>query len=307
MKQKTMRQSSAPKKTCVNQLFLLTLLTLGAFICSCTDRIHVVPVDEGSGIPVKVRVASIEQVPFGPVTKASALNEVCSRITFCIYSGEGEKPDKIQKDQTVEVENFGSLDILLEEGTYTLVVLAHNGDGNPTMTTPSKTTFNNKKTRKATDTFLYCGEISVHENMEPIEVDLERVAAKLELNLTDQTIPESIRKFQIEVVGTSQSLNVYTGLGLNSNKITEVIDVRPDDRVFDMYMFVREGHSTMNITVAAIDSLDQEYSKMTMENIPVAKNKITRCSGEMFRKKTYTAGMSVSVNDAWAGTVERTF
>ena len=72
-------------------------------------------------------------------------------------------------------------------------------------------------------------------------------------------------------------------------------------------MFVREGHSTMNITVAAIDSLDQEYSKMTMENIPVAKNKITRCSGEMFRKKTYTAGMSVSVNDAWAGTVERTF
>ena len=307
MKQKTMRQSSAPKKTCVNQFLSLILLTFGVFLCSCSERIHVIPVDEGPGIPVKVRVATIEQVPFGSLTKASALNEVCSRITFCIYSGEGEKPDKIQKDQTVDTENFGSLDILLEEGTYTLVVLAHNGDGNPTMTTPSKTTFNNKKTRKATDTFLYCGEISVHENMEPVEVNLERVAAKLELNLTDQTIPESIRKFQIEVVGTSQSLNVYTGLGLNSNKITEVIDVRPDDRVFDMYMFVREGHSTMNITVAAIDSLDQEYSKMTMENIPVARNKITRCSGEMFRKKTYTAGMSVSVNDAWAGTVERTF
>ena len=307
MKQKTMRQSSALKKTRVNSSVLLTLLAFGAFLCSCSDRIHVIPADEGQGIPVKVRVATIEQVPFGNPTKASALNEVCSRITFCIYSGEGEKPDKIQKDQTLETENFGSLDILLEEGTYTLVVLAHNGDGNPTMTTPSKTTFNNKKTRKATDTFLYCQEISVHENMEPIEVNLERVVAKLELNLTDQTIPESISKFQIEVVGTSQSLNVYTGLGLNSSKITEVIDVQPDDRQFDMYMFVREGHSTMNVTVTAIDSLDQEYNKMTLENLPVAKNKITRCSGEMFRKQTYTAGMSVSVNDAWAGTVERTF
>ena len=143
--------------------------------------------------------------------------------------------------------------------------------------------------------------------MEPIEVNLERVVAKLELNLTDQAIPESIGKFQIDVVGTSQSLNVYNGLGLNSNKITEVIDVLPDVRTYDMYMFVREGHSTMNITVTAIDTLGQEYNKMTMENIPVAKNKITRCSGEMFRKKTYNAGMSVSVNDAWAGTVERTF
>ena len=307
MKQKTMRQSSALKKTRVNSSFLLTLLTIGAFLCSCSDRIHVIPVTDEQGIPVKVRVATIEQVPFGNLTKASALNEVCSRITFCIYSGEGDKPDKIQKDQTLETENFGSLDILLEEGTYTLVVLAHNGDGNPTMTTPSKTTFNNKKTRKATDTFLYCQEISVHENMEPIEVNLERVVAKLELNLTDQTIPESISKIQIEVVGTSQSLNVYTGLGLNSTKITEVIDVQPDDRQFDMYMFVREGHNTMNITVTAIDSLDQEYNKMTMENVPVAKNKITRCSGQMFRKQTYTAGMAVSVNDAWAGTVERAF
>ena len=307
MKQKTMRQSSALKKTRVNQLFLLTLLTFGAFLCSCSERIHVVPVIEDQGIPVKVRVASIEQVPFGSLTKASALNEVCSRITFCIYSGGGEKPDKIQKDQTLESENFGSLDILLEEGTYTLVVLAHNGDGNPTMSTPSKTSFNNKKTRKATDTFLYCREISVHENMEPIEADLERVVAKLELNLTDHTIPESIRKFQIDVTGTSQSLNVYTGLGLNSNKITEVIDVLPDVRTYDMYMFVREGYNTMNITVTAIDSLDQEYNKMTMEKVPVAKNKITRCSGEMFRKQTYSAGMTVSVNDAWAGTVEKTF
>ena len=307
MKQKTMRQSSALKKTRVNTFFLLTLLTFGTFLSSCSDRIHVIPVTDEQGIPVKVRVATIEQVPFGNRTKASALNEVCSRITFCIYSGEGDKPDKIQKDQTLETENFGSLDILLEEGTYTLVVLAHNGDGNPTMTTPSKTTFNNKKTRKATDTFLYCQKISVHENMEPIEVNLERVVAKLELNLTDQTIPESISKIQIEVVGTSQSLNVYTGLGLNSTKITEVIDVQPDDRLFDMYMFVREGHNTMNITVTAIDSLDQEYNKMTMENVPVAKNKITRCSGQMFRKQTYTAGMAVSVNDAWAGTVERAF
>ena len=82
MKQKTMRQSSALKKTRVNQLFSLILLSFGAFMCSCSERIHVIPVDDGPGIPVNVRVASVEQVPFGSQTKSSALNEVCSRITF---------------------------------------------------------------------------------------------------------------------------------------------------------------------------------------------------------------------------------
>lgn len=306
MKQKTMRQSSAQKKTRVYSTVLLTLLTTALF-SSCSERLHVIPVEDEQGIHVKVRVASIEQTPFGSLTKSSVLSDACSRITFCIYSGEGEKPNKIQKDQTLESDNFGSLDILLEEGTYTLVVLAHNGDGNPTMTTPSKTTFNNKKTKKATDTFLYCSEISVHDGMQPVEVDLERVVAKLELNLTDESIPESVRKFQVDIVGTSQSLNVYTGLGLNSTKITETIDVQPDNKTYEMYMFVREGHNTMTVTVTALDSLNQEYKKMVLENVPVTKNKITRCSGEMFKKQTFTTGMSVLINDAWSGVVDRTF
>ena len=305
MKQKTMRQSSAQKKTRVYLSYLLILITVGVSSSSCSERIHAVP-DE-SGIPVKVRVTSIEQIPFGKTTKTAALTDICSRITFCIYSGEGEKPNKIQKDQIRETDDFGTLDLLLEEGTYTLVVLAHNGDGNPTMTTPSKTTFNNKNTQKATDTFLYCSEISVHDNMEPIDVELERVVAKLELNLTDVSIPDGVKKFQIDITGTSQSLNVYTGLGLNSNKISESISVRPDNMTYDVYMFVREGHNTMNVTVTALDSLNQEYKKMILENIPVARNKITRCTGEMFKKQAFATGVSVAVNDAWLGTVDRTF
>lgn len=307
MKQATMRQSSAQKKTRVYSIVLLTLVAVMALFSSCTDRIHIVPEPQESGIPVKIRVASIEQFPFGLQTKGSGLADICSRITFSIYSGGGEKPNKIQKDQTSDSDNFGSLSLLLEEGTYTLVVLAHNGDGNPTMTTPSKTTFNNKKTGKATDTFLYCSEITVRENMPPIDVELERVVAKLELKLTDQSVPDAVRKLQFDMVGTSQSLNVYTGLGLNSTKITETVDVQPGDSVYGVYMFVREGHNTMNVTVSALDSIGQEYKKIVLENVPVTKNKITRCSGEMFRKQTFTNSISVSIDDEWSGTMERTF
>jgi hypothetical protein len=266
-----------------------------------------VPDDEETGVPVTIRVASIEQVPFGPITKGAVLNEVCSRINFAIYSGTGEKPNKIQKDQVADNPDFGTLNIPLEEGTYTLVVLAHNGDGNPTMTVPAKTSFSNKKTAKVTDTFLYCSQLEVKKDMQPVNVELERVVSKLELNLTDDSIPEPVKKLQVDINGASQSLNLYTGLGLNSNKITEIIDVVPGNSQYGLYLFVREGHSTMTVTVSALDSLNQEYNKLVLENIPIEKNKITRCTGQLFKKATYEAGMQVSINSDWSGTVEKQF
>ena len=77
--------------------------------------------------------------------------------------------------------------------------------------------------------------------------------------------------------------------------------------VYEMYMFPREGYSTMNVTVSALDSLGQEYKKITVSSVPVTKNKITRCTGEMFRKQILDAAVSVSIGDEWEGVHSQLF
>lgn len=301
-----MRRTSALQK-CVRKQGIMTFMALSLTVAACSGRIHEVPKTDDGKIPISIRVVEIDQVPFGAATRASDAGDVCKRITYAIYQGTGEKPDKIQRDQLKTDASFGTLNISLEEGDYTLVVIAHNGDGNPTMTTPTKITFNNKSAGKVTDTFAYCAPLSVAKGMAPVNVQLERAVAKLELKLTDSAIPEQVSKFQFEVTGVSQSYNVFTGWGLNSTKVSESFNVMPVDSVYEMYMFPREGYSTMNVTVSALDSLGQEYKKISVSSVPVTKNRITRCTGEMFKKQILDAAVSVSIGNEWEGVHSQLF
>lgn len=306
MNKKSMRRTSALQK-CVRKQGMMTCMALSLTVAACSGRIHEIPDEDDGKVPISIRVVEIDQVPFGAVTRASDAGDVCKRITYAIYQGSGDKPDKIQRDQLEADGSFGTLNISLEEGDYTLVVIAHNGDGNPTMTTPAKVTFNNKNTGKVTDTFAYCAPLSVAKGMAPVNVQLERAVAKLELKLTDSAIPEQVSKFQFEVTGVSQSYNVFTGWGLNSTKVSETFNVMPVDSVYEMYMFPREGYSTMNVTVSALDSLGQEYKKISVSSVPVTRNRITRCTGEMFKKQILDAAVSVSIGNEWEGVHSQLF
>lgn len=301
-----MRRTSALQK-CVLKPGITTCMAFLLTVTACSGRIHEIPDEDDGKVPISIRVVEIDQVPFGAATRASDAGDVCKRITYAIYQGAGEKPDKIQRDQLKADGSFGTLNISLEEGYYTLVVIAHNGDGNPTMTTPAKVTFNNKNTGKVTDTFAYCAPLSVAKGMAPVNVQLERAVAKLELKLTDSAIPEQVSKFQFEVTGVSQSYNVFTGWGLNSTKVSESFNVMPVDSVYEMYMFPREGYSTMNVTVSALDSLGQEYKKISVSSVPVTRNRITRCTGEMFKKQILDAAVSVSIGNEWEGVHSQLF
>ena len=140
MKQMTMRQSSALKKTRVNTFLLLTFLVIGALSTSCTKRIHVIS-DDGDKVPVTISVDNLGGLSYAQTKAVVDVAQVCSSLSFCIYPCEGESFDKIQINQTRDDPQFGMVSQNLTVGVHKIVVVAHNGDKNPTMTNSESIAF----------------------------------------------------------------------------------------------------------------------------------------------------------------------
>ena len=108
---------------------------------------------------VTVRIHQVQNRTIGEVTKATtsgtALQNVCSRVSFVVFDGE-EKIETI--NQASDDANFGIASFSLDEGEYRLVVIAHSGKGNCTMSVPEKVKFTSNK---LTDTFYYYGRLSI--------------------------------------------------------------------------------------------------------------------------------------------------
>jgi TonB-linked SusC/RagA family outer membrane protein len=87
--------------------------------------------------------------------KQIALGDVCSRLTLAIFDGE----EKLETVNQLSTDNgFGTAYVSLDEGEYRLVVIAHNGKGNCSISAPEKVKF---ASNKLTDTFYYYGRLSV--------------------------------------------------------------------------------------------------------------------------------------------------
>ena len=107
-------------------------------------------------------------------SEATPITELCKRINFALFDYEtGEKIKTL--NQTTDDESFGKITMNLTKGKYAVLVVAHNGDGNATLSNPEKVTF---KDNKITDTFNYYKVIDVEEDRN-FDMTMKRVVAKL--------------------------------------------------------------------------------------------------------------------------------
>lgn len=138
------------------RLLASLLLMLVATLTSCEKF----SIDETTGksreanANVTIHVQKIEGTSL-LTTKAGdkqmALGDVCSRLTVAIFDGE----DKLESINQQSTDNgFGTAHVSLDEGEYRLVVIAHNGKGNCSISAPEKVKFTSNK---LTDTFYYYG------------------------------------------------------------------------------------------------------------------------------------------------------
>lgn len=309
-KKRNLWQPSALKKA-VRKFSPLAMAAVLTMTVSCSDRIHTDMQDVSpEKVPVTFRVASIDQVQFdSPLsvgTRAQVpVSQIASHISFAIYTGD--KKEQVNQDSSTE--GFGSVSLNLSTGLHKIVVIAHNGDGNPTMTDIRKISFNNKETLKMTDTFLYYAEIDVTSGAKVYDLNLERVVAMFQLRMTDSAVPAQVRKFQFDYSGGSSSIDATTGLGCVKSNQSETVVVQNGEKEYGVYTFVRSDSDRLNMKVSAIDEYGNAVKEQSFE-VPVTKNRITRFTGEFFKGgclEFTSADFPITANDVWAGTDDVAF
>ena len=185
-----MRQSSALKKTRVNSLGFMLIPLLMA---SCHARIHeIADPYERDKVPVTICVNNLSSVDYAPTRAMVDVGLVCSNLSICIYPCEGESFDKIQINQTRDDPSFGTVSQNLTVGVHKIVVVAHNGDKNPTMTNPESIAFSSNTQLKTTDTFCWAGQVNVTQATGTVSVNLTRATAMFRLRLSDLAIPDQV-------------------------------------------------------------------------------------------------------------------
>ena len=95
--------------------------------------------------------------PFESATRAVVnITDYCKTFNFVLYQN-GKKVKSIT--QKAGDADYGLVSLMLEPGTYQLLVLAHSSKGNPSLADLEKIQFTNDD--NFTDTFYYYGDLIV--------------------------------------------------------------------------------------------------------------------------------------------------
>lgn len=316
MKKKTMRRSSALKKTREFSLCSWTALALVSLLAaSCHARLHeIIDPEENGKVPVTILVNNLSNPAYAQTRAMVDVGEVCSSLSFCIYPCEGESFDKIQINQSRGDESFGVVSQNLTVGVHKIVVVAHNGDKNPTMTNPESIAFSSNTTLKTTDTYCWAGEVNVTQQTGTVAVSLSRATAMFRLKLTDDLIPAQVSELQFAYKGGSAAVNPFTLEGTTKSNQKESFVIQDHFRkIFEIYTFPRyeekngeRNLSQLEVTVTAIDEYGNAVKERVLTDVPVLPNRITECTGEYFAggvlEYTNIGFGGLQVESDWAGT-----
>jgi len=261
--------------------------------------------DDGSDANVVLTFSTYGQQEF---TRAAApLTDQCSRLSVAVFDEDDAKVGST-KSQKVGDTNFGTIGLSLQDGTYTIVAIAHNGEGNCTITSPSKVTF---PSNKMTDTFCYCGELVVDGSVSET-LEMKRVVAMMRLTITD-AIPEGVARLKFYYTGGSSTLNPRTGFGCVNSKQTEYRSVIDDNgmpvSVYEIYTAPHEQNDILKLTITSQDASNGDIDVFEpMENIPVTVNKITTWEGALFGGSSSSGGnIGITLDTAWGGFINYTW
>ncbi|WP_444375545.1 FimB/Mfa2 family fimbrial subunit [Prevotella sp.] len=263
------------------------------------------PIKLGSEIKISFDANNISNPSYDGDDEASrngntALKNYCSRISLAIFD---ETDNKLKAaNQELSDNNFGHFDISLNKGTYGFVFIAHNGDGNPTFTSPSQIKFPGNK---VTDTFYYYGQMDIEDDA-TYDVTLKRAVGKFRLVVKDET-PKTIKQMKIYYTGGSSTFDATTGYGCVNSKQTEYRTVSKEayeqESRYEVYTFPHQGDKKLKFEISALRGINPDSPAdyvRTIGNVTMKPNTITQYSGYFYGEAPEGGrGFNVSIDGEW--------
>lgn len=216
-----------------------------------------------------------------------------SRLNFAVYQQDGTRVKQV--NQKSNDTDFGTASFQLDKGDYFLVVVAHSSDGNPTMANPKKIQFTNSQ--GFTETFLFCGNVTVGDEREEMSIALKRIVSLCRFVLEDD-YPADVAKMRFYYTGGSGAFDATTGFGCVNSRQSLTFDVSDGRKQFDLYTFLHDIEGTIHLTVTAFSANDNVLFEREFD-VPLVQNKMTWLTGSFFLGSITIS--TVSIHMDWGG------
>lgn len=277
----------------------VVVMLLGGVSC---EKMNLEDADDGQRANVVVHVGSIEQIPF-PVATRAAVEDLCSHLCFHIYNDEGERVDYI--NQKVDDTNFGNASFLLDEGHYYLVAVGHSGSKNPSFSANEKVTISGNGLG---DTFWCCEDFQVGDEKVDLNLELHRIVSMLRF-IPTVTPPAELNHIVFRYKGSKGTFNGLTGYGSTTASQSVNVATNSEASQYEFYLIPRSEEDMIDISMMAYDSNIRGLGGCSIDEVPVKRNSITICRGNLFdgSDRSVSVFITVSIDDSWGETIPINF
>lgn len=237
-----------------------------------------------------------------------SIGDYFSRLAVQLFDQDGNKVFSQSKTQTRDDDDFGMLRVGLTAGTYTVVAVGHSSPVTPTIKSTELVQFTSKDGVKNSDTFCHYGTVTVSEDGGYHELKMNRVTAMVTFEFTDTDTPAAFRQLKIEYTGGSANFNPTTSEGCTKSSQTELRANGTEYAVFTFPYMATE--CTLKMTLNALDANGNMLTTRTLTDVPVTRNRITRCTGVLFGEGNFDIKQTtfgIAVENDWDGINEYTF
>ena len=268
---------------------------------SC-EKMNLGDTDNGQLGNVVLHVGSIEQIPFSVATRAT-IDELCSHLCFHVYGDDGIRVDYI--NQKIDDANFGNASFLLDKGHYYLVVVGHSGSGNPSFSANEKVSISGNNMG---DTFWCCADFQVDDDRVDLSLQLKRIVSLLRF-IPTVTPPAGLDHIVFKYKGSKGTFNGLTGYGSTTASQTVKVSASSDDSQYEFYLIPRGDDDMIDVSMMAYDSQIRGLGGCTIDEVPLKRNSITVCRGNLFDGGNNSASVFVtlSVDNSWGENLQVNF
>lgn len=242
-------------------------------------------------------------------TRGSAwIGDFFTKLNVMVFDAEGEKVLSQVKTQTVSDADFGTMSIGLSAGSYTVVAVGHSSIKSATIKSPQMVQFTASDGEKLTDTFCYCGKVTVGEDSDDQELVMNRVTAMVRFRLEDVqsggTAFGGMSYVKIDYTGGSANFNPSTMEGTTKSSQSEkrAVSESGEYRVFTFPYMSKDGK--LKMTISAVGEDGAVFRQKTIGNVPVTRNRVTTYTGKLLEDgdgEIVQTWFGLNVNGEWDG------
>lgn len=248
----------------------------------------------------------IDRVGLSFLSRANGAGSV-TRVDLAVFDSTDTRIARI--NQLLTDADFLSPSVVLPEGDYRLVIIAHSCNGAATITSPSEVTF---PQNKVTDTFTSFSHLTVTPQTpltSQVSLTLMRAVSMMRLVMTDAQLPSAFSQLQFYYTGGSSTYSPLASCGSKNSRQTEVrllsdADLDTDGHpVFEVFTFPHQPVDEVKLTLTPQDDQGKSIAPERVINaIPIRLNTVTEIRGPLFVPTT-TASFQITICDQWSDTI----